>query len=70
MHFKDDSGKYMYGFILMAKNSMIEFYTQCPDKCNEWMVALRKYVVLLDLKEELVIGTLLGRGNFARVHLS
>jgi hypothetical protein len=60
----------MWGFLIMAKNSMLEFYTQDQDQCNQWVVALRRYVVLLDLKEELVIGNLIGRGNFARVHLS
>jgi hypothetical protein len=60
----------MWGFILMAKNNMIEFYTQSEEKCQEWLLKLRRFVVLLDLKEELVIGNLLGRGNFARVHLS
>jgi hypothetical protein len=59
----------MWGFLIMAKNSMLEFYTQDEAQINEWVVALRRYVVLLDLKEELVIGNLLGRGNFARVHL-
>ena len=30
---------------------------------------MKKFVILLDLKEEFVIGRLLGRGNFAKVHL-
>ena len=30
---------------------------------------MKRFVVLLDLKEEFVIGKLLGRGNFAKVHL-
>lgn len=28
VYFKDETGKYIYGFILMAKNSMIEFYSE------------------------------------------
>ena len=69
IHFKDDTGKYMWGFLLMAKGSMIEFYTQNEDICNEWVTALKRSVVLLDLKDEFKIGKLLGRGFFAKVHL-
>ena len=30
---------------------------------------MKRFVILLDLKEEFVIGRLLGHGNFAKVHL-
>lgn len=33
------------------------------------MQALKASVIMLDLKEELVIGDLLGKGNFAKVHV-
>lgn len=70
IHFKDEQGRYMWGFILMAKYSTIEFYTQSQEKTDDWVEALKKFVVLLDMKDQLNIHNILGRGNFARVHLS
>jgi hypothetical protein len=35
----------------------------------QWIEALKLSVVLLDFKDELKLSKLLGRGNFARVHL-
>ena len=58
----------MWGFILMAKGAMIQFYTQSEEDVKKWINALKASVVLLDLKDEFKIGKLLGRGNFARVH--
>jgi hypothetical protein len=73
VHFKDSnslSPTYMYGFILMAKGQMIEFFVK-NDRVlrDEWISAFRFSVVLLDLKEDFDIFDLLGRGNFAKVHL-
>jgi calcium/calmodulin-dependent protein kinase I/calcium-dependent protein kinase len=59
----------MYGFILMAKGNMIEFYSQNQETCNEWIEALKLSVVMLDLKDEFQLKQLLGQGNFAKVHL-
>lgn len=59
----------MYGFILMAKGDMLEFYHQEEEVRDNWVKALKASVIILDLKEELVIGSLLGKGNFAKVHL-
>lgn len=39
------------------------------ETADEWIEALKSSVVLLDLKYDYTIGKLLGRGNFARVHL-
>ena len=61
--------KYMYGFILMAKRKTIDFYVDNLVEREEWVQHLKKSVICLDLKEEFVIGRLLGRGNFAKVHL-
>ena len=58
----------MYGFVLMAKGNKMEFYTMSETETNEWIEALKSFVVLLDLKEEFVIGKLLGKGNSAKVH--
>jgi len=35
---------------------------------NEWIEALKDTVIFLDLKDEFLLGPLLGRGNFAKVH--
>jgi len=53
----------------MAKHTQIEFYTKEDRVKREWIQALKTSVILLDLKEELVIKSLVGRGNFAKVHL-
>ena len=66
---KDADGTYLYGFILMAKGKTVEFYSFEQRMQNEWIQALKPSVILLDLKEELNIGRLIGRGNFAKVHV-
>jgi len=68
-HVKDTDGTYFYGFVIMAKTKMHEFYSLDSRTANEWMEALKPSVILLDLKEQLNIGKLIGRGNFAKVHL-
>lgn len=68
-YFKDTNKKYMYGFILMAKRKTVELYLESLEEREIWVNKLKQYVILLDLKEEFVIRTLLGRGNFAKVHL-
>ena len=59
----------MYGFILMAKGRTIDFYVESLEERELWINSFKKYVVFLDLKEEFTVGKLLGRGNFAKVHL-
>jgi hypothetical protein len=54
----------------MAKGEVIQFYSLEQRTQNEWIHHLKHCVILLDLKEELSIGKLIGRGNFAKVHLS
>ncbi len=68
-YFKDEQGKYMYGLILMAKCRTVDLYVDSIDEREAWIKALKNFVVLLDLKEEFHVGRLLGRGNFAKVHL-
>ena len=53
----------------MAKGKTIELYTDNIQQRENWIIAMKRFVVLLDLKEEFSIGRLLGRGNFAKVHL-
>ena len=59
----------MFGFILMGKGRTIDFYVESLEERQRWINAFKKYVVFLDLKEEFTVGKLLGRGNFAKVHL-
>lgn len=68
-YFKDSTQKYMYGFVVMAKRKTIEFYVDNLEEREAWVDKLKQFVILLDLKEEFVIGRLLGRGNFAKVHI-
>ena len=68
MSFKDVVGNRMYGFILMAKGKTLEFYSVSETETVEWIEALKGVVILLDLKEEFIIGKLLGKGNSAKVH--
>ena len=53
----------------MAKSKTVDFYVDTIEKRREWIEAMKKFVVLLDLKDEFAISRLLGRGNFAKVHL-
>ena len=68
VNFKDIENNKMFGFILMARGKTLEFYSVSEDETIEWIEALKAFVVLLDLKEEVSIGKLLGKGNSAKVH--
>ena len=58
----------MYGFVLAARKHTHEFFSIHQSERDEWIEELKSFVVLLDLKDELVIKTLLGKGNSAKVH--
>ena len=68
VNFKDIDGNHMYGFVIAARNHTHEFYSTSKEETREWVEALKEFVILLDLKDELVIRTLLGKGNSAKVH--
>lgn len=59
----------MYGFILMAKGNILEFYSSSESDALEWIEALKSFVILLDLKEELKVLQVIGKGNSAKVNL-
>ena len=69
VHFKDDKGQYTYGFLLIAMDNILEFYHNDKDVINEWVNAMKLIVIVIDVKADYGIGKMLGRGNFARVHL-
>ena len=68
-YFKDTESKYLYGFILMAKGRVYNFYVESLDERESWVSALRLTVVQLNPKNEYKFGEELGTGNFAKVHL-
>jgi len=68
-YFKDTESKYLYGFILMAKGRVYNFYVESLEERESWVNALRLTVVQLNPKSEYKFGEELGTGNFAKVHL-
>ena len=62
---KETSKKCMYGFILLAKSNMIDFYVDNEEDFQRWITVMKNFVILLDWKEELKLGPLLGEGHFA-----
>lgn len=66
-HLKDSSTK-LFGFILMAKGQYLRFFHTDKAEIDKWIEALKDSVIMLDLKDEFMMGQMLGKGNFARVH--
>jgi hypothetical protein len=66
-HLKDSTTK-MWGFILMAKGQCLQFYNTDQQVIKDWIEAFKTTAIFLDLKDEFILGGLLGRGNFAKVH--
>ena len=66
-HLKDANTK-LFGFILMAKGLFLQFYHTEQAEINKWIHALKDTVIMLDIKDEFMLGPLLGKGNFAKVH--
>ena len=60
---------YIYGFILMAKGNQLELYHHNKEFVQQWISAFKDSVILIDLKEDYMIGQMIGKGNFAKVHL-
>ena len=53
----------------MGKGNQVEFYHHNKKFVENWIEKLKDTVILVDLKEDYNIGTLIGKGNFAKVHL-
>ena len=53
----------------MAKGNSIELYHHNKQFIQQWIEALKDAVILIDLKEDYLIGQMIGKGNFAKVHL-
>ena len=53
----------------MAKGNQIEFYHPNKVFVETWIEKLKDSVILVDLKEDYHIGQMIGKGNFAKVHM-
>ena len=69
IRFKDDKNQYTFGFLLIAMNNILEFYHSDKAVIDQWVEAMKLMVIIIDVKSDYTIGKMLGRGNFARVHL-
>ena len=47
----------------------MEFYHQSKELVEQWIEAIKDSVILVDLKEDYMIAQMIGKGNFAKVHL-
>lgn len=55
--------------ILLSRSTNIEFYSNDKITINKWYDAIKDNVIILDLKEDYTIYSMIGKGNFAKVHL-
>jgi serine/threonine protein kinase len=53
----------------MSKGNAIELYHNTQEYIDEWINVLKNQIILVDLKEDYHIGALIGKGNFAKVHI-
>ena len=60
---------YIYGFIMMAKGQQIELYHHSKELVDKWIEIIKDSVILVDLKDDYIIAQMIGKGNFAKVHL-
>ena len=67
-NFRDNEGNKMYGFILMRKGQKHEFYSYHQEEANAWILSLKSHAILLDFKDQISIGKILGKGTSAKVH--
>ena len=53
----------------MSKGNQVELYHHNKEFVLQWITALKDSVILVDLKEDYLINQMIGKGNFAKVHL-
>ena len=68
IRFKTLEGDHMHGFVIAARGETHQFYSFAKEETNAWIDALKQYVIMSDLHEEIVVKNLLGKGNSAKVH--
>ena len=64
---KNDKQK-LWGFVIMSKGLYYKFYHFQQQIIEQWITALSKMCILLDLNMEYKQGELIGRGNFGSVY--
>ena len=47
----------------------MEFYHHNKEHVDLWIEEIKDSVILVDLKEDYIIAQMIGKGNFAKVHL-
>ena len=47
----------------------MEFYHHNKEHVDLWIEVIKDSVILVDLKEDYIIAQMIGKGNFAKVHL-
>ena len=47
----------------------MEFYHHNKEHVEQWIEVIKDSVILVDLKEDYIIAQMIGKGNFAKVHL-
>ena len=55
---------------MTAKGQKYEFFTETKDEMLRWFTKIKKYSILMHLAHEYNISLLLGKGNYAKVHLA
>ncbi|PCI31142.1 hypothetical protein COB52_00230 [Candidatus Kaiserbacteria bacterium] len=53
----------------MARGSELEFFSYSQEEVKEWVQKMNRMTILLELKADYSIHKLLGKGNFAKVHV-
>lgn len=59
-----------FGFKLGHRNKFIDFYAENVDVLEEWLVALSKVAIMIDIEEDFITDKEIGKGNYATVYLS
>ena len=54
---------------MMAKGQQIELYHHSKELVDKWIEVIKDSVILVDLKDDYIIAQMIGKGNFAKVHL-
>ena len=56
VQFKDAQNRYLWGFVLMARSKIVEFYTLTIEERDLWIEKLKGFAIILDVKDDYKIG--------------
>ena len=56
VHFKDSQNRYVWGFVLMGRSKIAEFYSLTIEERDHWVEKMRSFVIMLDVRDEYQIG--------------